>query len=58
MTILDNTIKDKCFICKRIEVIHKMFIFSRKLHTIGMSLNQYSMEKRKKEDNKNDYIKR
>ena len=30
MTILDNTIKDKYFICKRIEVIHKMFIFSEK----------------------------
>ncbi len=53
MTILDNTIKDKCFICKRIEVIHKMFIFGKQLYCF-----QCSMEKLKKEDNKNDYIKR
>ena len=52
MTILDNMIKDKCFICKRIEIIHKMFIFSKQLHCF-----QCSMEKLKGV-NKNDYIKR
>ena len=52
MTILDNTIKDKCFICKRIEVIHKMFIFSKQLYCF-----QCSMEKLKGV-NKNDYRKK
>ena len=52
MLIIDNTIKDKCFICKRIEVIHKMFIFSKQLYCFQCSIEKL------KGVYKNDYRKK